>query len=277
MKKNYFLFSFLFLLFVAKSIGQVGVNTTTPNPNAVLDVHSAFSGGGFGGFLPPRVTLAQRNMIPVTATDDGLMAYVTLADGSRCLQLFNGATLVWEDVKCFEAAPFSGRVFFESMGNVTTNTPITTHHANLGFDNSATCIFSSTTSTQAQVRASLPSSDVIPTASGGGNVFFTLNANRNFIIDNIDVTAYSGPLTLKLLIHKSTVDSNGSELTIEYSSDGIVWTNISVSNLPTGTGTSTWHERTLSTTIPNTIKLLRFVRGGTLPEFRIDDIEIIVP
>lgn len=277
MKKKCLLFCFLLFLFAADVIGQVGINTTSPNPNAVLDVHSAFNGGGFGGFLPPRVTLAQRNLIPVTAADDGLMAYVTLADGSRCLQLFNGATLMWEDVKCFDGPPFSGRVFFESMGNVTTNSTISAHHANLGFDNSATCIFTSTSSTQSQVRASLPLSNVIPSASGGGYVFFTPNANRNFIIENITLSAYTGPLTLKLLIYKSTNDSNGSELTIEYSSDGLVWTNISVSNLPTGTGTVTWHERTLSTTIPNTIKFLRFVRGGTPPEFRIDDIEIIVP
>lgn len=104
--ENYrFSFFFFFLIFTGVVMGQVGVNTTSPNSNSALHVHSAFAGGGYGGFLPPRVTLAQRNLIPVTAADDGLLVYVTLANGSRCLQLYNGATLGWEDVKCFDGPP----------------------------------------------------------------------------------------------------------------------------------------------------------------------------
>ncbi|MDP2161363.1 MAG: hypothetical protein Q8K02_12820 [Flavobacterium sp.] len=99
----------LFILFFSFSSGyiqaQVGINTTTPNPNAVLDVHSAFAGGGYGGFMPPKVTLAQRNSIVTTAADDGLLVYVSFPSGNRCLQLFNGATLVWEDLKCFDGPP----------------------------------------------------------------------------------------------------------------------------------------------------------------------------
>jgi len=274
--KKKILFFWLFL-FGILSNAQVGINTITPNPNAILHVDSSFGGGNFGGFMPPRVTLAERNLIPVTFADDGLMLYVTFPSGIRCLQLFNGASLTWEDVNCFGIPPVSGTVFFESMGNVATNTTISVHHANLGFDNSSTCTFSSTSSTQTQVRITLPSSAVFPTASGGGNIFFSPNANRNFIIDNIDVSAHTGPLTLKLLIHKSTTASNGSELTIEYSTDGLTWTDISINDLPTGTGTVNWYERTLSTNIPNTISNLRFIRGATPPEFRIDDIEIIAP
>jgi len=101
MEKNRFSFCLFFLIFTGVLFGQVGINTTMPSPNSALHVHSAFVGGGHGGLLPPRVTLAQRNLIPVTAADDGLLVYVTLVNGSRCLQLFNGATLGWEDVKCF--------------------------------------------------------------------------------------------------------------------------------------------------------------------------------
>lgn len=99
MKQLFFLLFFVF--FSSFLQAQVGINTNTPAPNAVLDVNSAFAGGGYGGFLPPRVTLAQRNSILTSAADDGLMVYVILPSGQRCLQLFNGNSAAWEDIKCF--------------------------------------------------------------------------------------------------------------------------------------------------------------------------------
>jgi len=146
MIKKIFIVVFCWSIFGLQA--QVGINTTTPNPNAVLHIESHFGGGNYGGFMPPRVTLAQRNSIPVTSAEDGLILYVTLPSGERCLQLFNGATLTWENINCFGIPPFSGTVFFESMGIVTTSTNISAHHLNLGFDNSTTTTFSSTTSTQ---------------------------------------------------------------------------------------------------------------------------------
>ncbi len=264
-----------FLHCVALSRAQVGINTTTPNSSSVLDLNSHLGGSNFGGFMPPRVTLAQRDLIPVTASEDGLIVYVSFPSGLRCLQLFNGSTLTWENITCFGIPPVIGTVFFESMGNVTSNTNISTHWANGGFDNSATCTYGSTTSTQPQIRNTLPSTAVFPSASGSGNLYLA-NANRDFIISGIDVTAHSGPLTLQLLIHKSTTASNGSELTIDYF-NGTSWVDVTISDLPTGTGTATWYQRVLSTNVPNTIQSIRFSRATSGPEFRIDDIEIINP
>lgn len=271
MEKMRFPFYFIVLFVPAMLFGQVGINTNSPNPNAVLDINSEFGGGNFGGFLPPRVTLAERDLISVTSLDDGMMLYVTLPSGDRCLQIFSGASLSWQDIRCFGIVSVPTTVFFESMGTVPGNTAVNTHHANNGFDNSTTCVFFSNT-TQSQVRTSLPSDAVFPTASGLGNVFFTIGI-RDFIINNIDVSAYPSPLTLKLLIYKSTLASNGSELTIEYF-DGTTWIDVSVNDLPSP---ATWYERTLSTTVPNTIQSLRFTRPNAGPEFRIDDIEIISP
>ena len=73
------------VLLVATGNAQVGINTTTPGTNSVLELNSLFSGGTYGGFMPPRITSAQRDGIAVTAADDGLIAYVTFSDGSRCL------------------------------------------------------------------------------------------------------------------------------------------------------------------------------------------------
>lgn len=274
MEKMRFLFYFLILSVPACLSGQVGINTTSPNPNAVLDINSEFGGGNYGGFLPPRVTLAERNLILVTSADDGMILYVTLPSGERCLQLFNGASLIWQDIRCFGIVSVPTTVFFESMGTVLGNTNVNNHHAVNGFDNSGTCVFFSNI-TQSQVRITIPSDAIFPSASGLGNVFFG-GGLRDFIINNIDLSVYPSPLTLKLLIHKSTQASNGSEFTIEYF-DGSTWTNISVNNLPTTAGSATWHERTLSTTVPNTIQSLRFTRPNLGPDFRIDDIEIISP
>lgn len=266
-----------FLVCAIFSSAQVGINTTTPNTSSVLDLNSHLGGTNYGGFMPPRVTLAQRDLIPVSAAQDGLIVYTAYPGGLRCLQLYNGSIMAWENITCFGIPPVIGTVFFESMGNVTTNTNIATHWANSGFDNSATCTFSYTTSTQPQVRNTLPSAPTIPGASGSGNLYFA-NANRDFIISGIDLTAHAGPLTLQLLIHKSTLASNGSELTIDYY-DGatMTWVDVTISNLPTGTGTVNWYERVLSTTVPNTIQRIRFSRATSGPEFRIDDIEIINP
>tara|TARA_R110000787_G_scaffold108621_2_gene217039 strand:- start:22505 stop:23539 length:1035 start_codon:yes stop_codon:yes gene_type:complete len=78
---------------------QVGINTITPSAAAVLDVNSSSDGISFGGFMPPRVSLTERNVISATAIDDGLMVYVTDST-DRCLQIWNGVDLAWENVYC---------------------------------------------------------------------------------------------------------------------------------------------------------------------------------
>jgi hypothetical protein len=100
MKKKLLFFWSAFLM-ISTIHAQVGINTTTPNPNAVLHVESHFGGGNYGGFMPPKVTLTQRNAISVTFEDDGLMLYVIYPNNNRCLQIFNGASLSWEDIRCF--------------------------------------------------------------------------------------------------------------------------------------------------------------------------------
>ncbi len=66
-------------------IAQSGINTTTPDPSAILDVYSTNK-----GFLPPRLTNAQRDAIATPAA--GLMIYNTTVN---CLQWWNGT--YWYD------------------------------------------------------------------------------------------------------------------------------------------------------------------------------------
>ncbi len=78
------------LLFTTLTVfSQVGINTTTPSNASVIDVQSSGDGIHFGGMLPPRVTLAQRDLIPVTATDEGMLVYVLNPPNSQ-LQIWDG-------------------------------------------------------------------------------------------------------------------------------------------------------------------------------------------
>jgi len=64
---------------------QVGVGTSTPHASAALELSATDK-----GFLPPRMTAAQRTAIGTPAT--GLMVYQT--DGISGLYLYNGATWI---------------------------------------------------------------------------------------------------------------------------------------------------------------------------------------
>ena len=66
------------------AFAQVGVNTTNPDPSAVLDVESTTS-----GFLPPRMTEIQMDDIFEPA--EGLVIYCTDCD-SRGLRVFDGSS-----------------------------------------------------------------------------------------------------------------------------------------------------------------------------------------
>lgn len=95
----------IFLLFFPVALfSQVGINTTSPSEASVLDVRSTLDGVRVGGFLPPKVNLAQRALIPVTSADDGLIVF--LSEGStRCLQIYNGTENSWENMHCLALAP----------------------------------------------------------------------------------------------------------------------------------------------------------------------------
>lgn len=76
--KNIFCFLFVFISFT--SFSQVGIYTANPDPSSILEVKSTSK-----GFLPPRMTEAQRNTIISPAT--GLFIFNL---DSNCFQYFNG-------------------------------------------------------------------------------------------------------------------------------------------------------------------------------------------
>ena len=112
------------MLLSITGMAQVGINTTTPSSSAVLDVASSNDGIHFGGMMIPRVSLSERDSIPATASDDGLMVY--LSEGTtRCIQIWDAVDLEWEDVFCMPVnqAPVANNVQF--TGNLVENETLT--------------------------------------------------------------------------------------------------------------------------------------------------------
>lgn len=73
----------LFLLMQLSLFAQVGINTTTPHPSAMLELNSTLS-----GILIPRMTNAQKNAITTPA--NGLLIYQT--DAASGFWYYNGIT-----------------------------------------------------------------------------------------------------------------------------------------------------------------------------------------
>jgi hypothetical protein len=85
MKKG-IIFLFFSILFVGRSNAQTGIGTPTPHASAKLEIASTEK-----GFLPPRMTSAQRTSIQNPAT--GLMVYQT--DGSAGLYYYGGSGWIY--------------------------------------------------------------------------------------------------------------------------------------------------------------------------------------
>jgi subtilisin-like proprotein convertase family protein len=160
-------------------------------------------------------------------------------------------------------------VFTETMGNVSGTTLIAVHEANNGFDNDPY-----TMTGTADVRNTTPSTGYTG-ASGGANIFLTNSPpGRIFEISGINTVGFS-TMGIAYGIHKSTTASNGTDLIVQVSSNGVTYTTLgSLPFLPTGTGTAIWHTRNSFGAIPSVPNLrIRFVNLGTsATQYRIDDV-----
>ena len=88
MKKNILAAVFIIALFITTSSNAqvgIGVSTADRNPSAQLDVVSTTK-----GFLPPRMTEAQRNLIPVTSASAGLTIWCANCGVRGELQVYDG-------------------------------------------------------------------------------------------------------------------------------------------------------------------------------------------
>lgn len=90
-------FLLLFFVGIFQVFAQVGIGTTNPSAASMLEISSKSSDGNFKGLMPPRVTVAQRDLIRATEGDTGLMVFVDDADATIFgLQVWNGT--FWENI-----------------------------------------------------------------------------------------------------------------------------------------------------------------------------------
>ena len=159
----------------------------------------------------------------------------------------------------------NGFVFHENMGTVSATTSIATHETNNGFESD-----SLTMSGTGDVRITALSSSYAY-ASGGANVFLTNTVGKNFIIAGINTLGKSN-LQLSFGLYRSNTASTASDLLIQYSTDGVNYTNLSLAPV---TSSSVWTYVTVSGSIPQVSNLrLQFKQNGTATQYRIDDISL---
>jgi immunoglobulin I-set domain protein len=162
----------------------------------------------------------------------------------------------------------SNVLFTESIGTVATTTTIASQETANGFDNDAY-----TMSGSGDIRISSASTDY-PGASANANIFLTTTVGTNFQIAGINTTGLFN-LELSFGVLKSAAASDGSDLIVEVSSDGIFYTALSFPVMPAGTGTAGWYYRTASGNISATPNLrIRFRQNGVISQYRLDDIRL---
>ena len=112
-------FTLLLLFLSTSTFAQVGIGTTEPSSAAMLEVSSSSNDVDYKGFMPPRVSLEQRDKIETRAEDIGLLVFINdESQATQCLQIWNG--IAWQDVYCIEDIGFSNIVQNFDSGNTWT-------------------------------------------------------------------------------------------------------------------------------------------------------------
>ena len=103
------------VLLTATTYAQVGINNENPDASAALDITSTT-----GGFLPPRMTNAQRQAISNPAA--GLQVFVTDFDGGSVM-LYNGTE--WGTLSFTKKRPDAPIIGTATLGNAQATVPFT--------------------------------------------------------------------------------------------------------------------------------------------------------
>lgn len=174
------------------------------------------------------------------------------------------------------SAQLRSTLFNETIGNVSTTTAIDVHQATGGFDYDGN-------PTSNPVLSYVGSGDVrnvitsnYSGASGLANIFITSVIGKYFQIGNINTSdPQLTDLRLSFGSYKSNTFSNATELKVEYSTDGLVWTALTYTPVATGSTSNVWVYRTSLDSLPHTNNLrIRFRQTSINVQFRIDDIKV---
>lgn len=117
-------------MFCSITLGQVGIGTTNPNPDALLDVDASTT---TGGFLLPRLALTSTlNAAPLTAHVAGMTIYNTAATGDVSPGFYYNDGTKW--IKLGPQITYRNEFTQTSQLNVAQSLSQTTYYAIPGID-----------------------------------------------------------------------------------------------------------------------------------------------
>ena len=165
--------------------------------------------------------------------------------------------------------PFTNTNFLETLGTSVSSVSVATYESSNGFDNDNL----SMSGTNATVSNINPSTGYTG-ASGLANVLVDLGTTSFFQIADIN-TLNSTNLQLSFGVCR-TININGNFLVVEVSSDGVNYSALTFTAIPSGgSSTNVWFLRTASGVIPQTANLrIRFRQSSSSIPFRIDDVKL---
>jgi len=203
------LFSFLLIFLVNSLTGQTGIGTSTPEPSAQLDVSSTTK-----GFLPPRMTEAERDAISSPA--DGLVIYQT--DGAVGLYVRSSSAWVKLDsngggTTQYLAKAYCLRLEYNTSGDLVTDVNSHSFVTSTGYESNG---------------ASLTSASIQGDAMFVNVVF----ANETNPPKGILVYAFQ-PMNYQYVVHHYNIDSGYMRLkpnSQNFTSDGNKFTPLMFGN-----------------------------------------------
>ncbi|MEY5049811.1 MAG: hypothetical protein RLZZ175_3170 [Bacteroidota bacterium] len=232
MKKQLLILATLCISYFATA--QVGVGTTTPHASAVLDVTSTTQ-----GFLPPRMTQAQRDAIASPAS--GLMVWCTNCGASGEFQGYNGTT--WVNLTGGTAT--GATISSITCGSATNNGTLTSGTAASGVSSNVPYTGGNAGTHSGQTVTSTGVTGLTATLSAG-----TFASGSGSLTYNITGTpASSGTATFALNIGGQTCSLTrtvaagcGSTVTFTYNGASVTYGTV------TGANSKCWLDRNLGAT-----------------------------
>jgi hypothetical protein len=174
--------SILFLLSIPSFLfAQVGVGTNSPHASAKLQVDASASGNA-KGFLPPRVTSAERGSISSPAA--GLIVYQT--DATAGLYYFNGSAWIYIINATTDVLPVAN-----GGTGVTTNTGTGSVVLSTSPSLTTPSLGAATATSINKVAITAPTSSATLTIADGK----TLTASNSIIMAGTDGTTMTFPST----------------------------------------------------------------------------------
>ena len=225
---------YILLFAVSFSFAQVGIGITTPSSAAVLHLETAnLPTTKVGGFIMPVVTEAEQALIPKTATDDGLMVFVSdSGTGKWCWDIYDGQQDVWRSIKCNTppVVACDTTIYTEDFSSYTNQSGIDAGSNSGDYPGSVTWVIDDTGSNMSADDWAMVNNGVFELRDTGGPVMLTMAS--------VDISAYTticfsvdiagrGDLEYDTADHATDDTNNKNDyVNVEYSIDGGAWVRI---------------------------------------------------